>query len=299
MTEPSTPAGQRPSPVMIDVNTLIGPYPFRHVPHPDPDVLVRVLDREEIDGAWVGSSAVGVLARSARRATSSCSTALEPFARPPASGADVRPDWPHWERRCRDAVDAGAPAIRAYPPQWGLGPHDSSMRELAIAAGEQGMALLLTVRFEDLRQRHPLDVGRRPERGRDPRARARGRRGASRRDRGRPRDDRGSALGAHAGRAAARLLGHLVDLGSAGGSSREAASDDRRRAVRLRHAVAAAADADAARESRPAARRLARRAAGVARDICDAERSRRRGKRRLDADPIRLPAAGQIADRSD
>jgi len=31
---------------MIDVNTLIGPYPFRHVPHPDPDVLVRVLDRE-------------------------------------------------------------------------------------------------------------------------------------------------------------------------------------------------------------------------------------------------------------
>ena len=40
--------------MMIDVNTLIGPYPFRHVPHPDPDVLVRVLDREEIDSAWVG-----------------------------------------------------------------------------------------------------------------------------------------------------------------------------------------------------------------------------------------------------
>jgi hypothetical protein len=32
------------------------------------------------------------------------------------------------------------------------------MRELAIAAGEQGMAVLLTVRFEDLRQRHPLDI---------------------------------------------------------------------------------------------------------------------------------------------
>ena len=33
---------------MIDVNAFIGPYPFRQVPHPDPDVLVRVLDREKI-----------------------------------------------------------------------------------------------------------------------------------------------------------------------------------------------------------------------------------------------------------
>jgi predicted TIM-barrel fold metal-dependent hydrolase len=32
------------------------------------------------------------------------------------------------------------------------------MRELALAAGELGMALILTVRFEDLRQRHALDI---------------------------------------------------------------------------------------------------------------------------------------------
>ena len=38
-----------------------------------------------------------------------------------------------------------------------MGPHDAQMRELAIAAGEQGMATLLTVRFEDLRQRHSMD----------------------------------------------------------------------------------------------------------------------------------------------
>jgi hypothetical protein len=38
-----------------------------------------------------------------------------------------------------------------------MGPHDASMRELAVAAGEQGMATLLTVRFEDLRQRHSMD----------------------------------------------------------------------------------------------------------------------------------------------
>jgi hypothetical protein len=32
------------------------------------------------------------------------------------------------------------------------------MRELALAVAQQGMALVLTVRFEDLRQRHPVDV---------------------------------------------------------------------------------------------------------------------------------------------
>src|SRR5688500_16792670 len=36
----------------LDVNTFIGAYPFRHVPHPDPDVLVRVLEREAITSAW-------------------------------------------------------------------------------------------------------------------------------------------------------------------------------------------------------------------------------------------------------
>jgi hypothetical protein len=32
------------------------------------------------------------------------------------------------------------------------------MRELALAVGERGMALVLTVRFEDLRQRHAMDT---------------------------------------------------------------------------------------------------------------------------------------------
>jgi len=69
----------------------------------------------------------------------------------------VRPDWPGWEAALREAVERGAAALRAYPPQWGMGPHDASMRALARACGEAGVPLLLTVRFEDLRQRHWLD----------------------------------------------------------------------------------------------------------------------------------------------
>jgi len=141
---------------MIDVNTLIGPYPFRHVPHPDPDVLVRVLDREQITAAWVGHLP-SAFYRDPTLGNRELYASLEPFAERLRAVPTVRPDWPKWESSVRDAAAAGAPAIRAYPPQWGLGPHDASMKELALSAGEQGMALVLTVRFEDLRQRHWLD----------------------------------------------------------------------------------------------------------------------------------------------
>jgi hypothetical protein len=141
---------------MIDVNALIGPYPFRYVPHPDPEVLVRVLDREGLDGAWVGHLP-SAFYREPSEGNRALYAAVAPFAARLRPVPAVRPDWPKWEQAVIDAASAGAPAVRAYPPQWGMGPHDSRMQELAIAAGEQGMATLLTVRFEDLRQRHPMD----------------------------------------------------------------------------------------------------------------------------------------------
>jgi hypothetical protein len=141
---------------VIDVNALIGPYPFRHVPHPDPDVLVRVLDREGLSGAWVGHLP-SAFYRDPTPGNAILLSALEPYGEQLRPVPAVRPDWPKWEATLNQAANAGAPAVRAYPPQWGMGPHDSSMRELALAAGERGLAVLLTVRFEDLRQRHAMD----------------------------------------------------------------------------------------------------------------------------------------------
>jgi hypothetical protein len=142
---------------VIDVNTLIGPYPFRHVPHPEPDVLVRVLDREGIAGAWVGHLP-SAFHRDPSLGNRELYAALASFSERLRPVPTIRPDWPRWELALREAGHVGAPAVRAYPPQWQLGPHDPSMRDLAIAAGEQGMALMLTVRFEDLRQRHSMDT---------------------------------------------------------------------------------------------------------------------------------------------
>jgi len=142
---------------VIDVNTLIGPYPFRYIPHPDPDVLLRVLDREELSGAWVGHLPSAFYRDPSQGNAQLYSTLVShaPRLRPVPT---IRPDWPGWEGAVVAARDAGAPAVRAYPPQWQLAPDDSRMRDLALVCGDAGLAILLTIRFEDVRQRHPLDV---------------------------------------------------------------------------------------------------------------------------------------------
>jgi predicted TIM-barrel fold metal-dependent hydrolase len=141
---------------MIDANALVGPYPYRYVPHPDPDVLVRVLEREGLSGAWVGHLP-SAFYRDPTPGNAALFTALAPHPDVLLPVPTIRPDWPRWQNALEEAARLGAPAVRAYPPQWGLGPHDLNMVALARACGELGLVLLLTVRFEDLRQRHALD----------------------------------------------------------------------------------------------------------------------------------------------
>jgi hypothetical protein len=142
---------------MIDCAAYIGSFPFRELPHPEPAVLARVLEREGLDGAWVGWLPAP-WQRDPLAANDALFAALAPHRGLLHPAPVIRPDWPGWERSLRDLVESGAPAIRAYPMHWGMGAHDGSMRALALACGEIGVPLMLTVRFEDLRQRSPLDV---------------------------------------------------------------------------------------------------------------------------------------------
>jgi hypothetical protein len=45
-----------------------------------------------------------------------------------------------------------------YPTHWQLGSGDAQLAALAVACAETQLAVILTVRFEDLRQRHALDT---------------------------------------------------------------------------------------------------------------------------------------------
>jgi hypothetical protein len=142
---------------VIDVSAFIGPYPFRYVPHPDAKTLVRVMDREGITSAWVGHLP-SAFYRDPTPGNAQLFSALNQYAGRLRPAPAIRPDWPGWERALSLAVDAGAAAIRVYPPQWQLGTHDTRLKELALACGARRLPVVLTVRFEDLRQRHPLDV---------------------------------------------------------------------------------------------------------------------------------------------
>ena len=140
----------------VDVNSFIGGYPFREIPHPDPEVLVKVLAREGIEKAWVGHLP-GAFHRDPAPSNRSLIVSLAPYSETLIPSLIVRPDWPGWRDELKKAKSVGAKAIRAYPMQWSYGPGHPALTELAYACGDAGLVLLLTVRFEDLRQRHPLD----------------------------------------------------------------------------------------------------------------------------------------------
>ena len=64
-------------------------------------------------------------------------------------------DWPATLRRRRGRRRAGGPL--PIPTFYGIDPAGAAMRALAAACGEAGLPLILAVRFEDGRQRHPND----------------------------------------------------------------------------------------------------------------------------------------------
>lgn len=141
----------------IDTCAWIGGYPYRDIPHPEPDILVRVLEREGFGGAWVGHLP-GAFQRDPAPSNRALFTALSPYQGVLHAAPMVRPDWPGWEQELARSTDAGAAAIRIYPAQWGLGADHPALRELSHACALAGLPLLVTVRFEDLRQRHHHDV---------------------------------------------------------------------------------------------------------------------------------------------
>ena len=140
----------------IDVNTFIGAYPFRHVPHPEPGALVAVMSREGISHALVG-----YLPAAWHRSTADANDELYRLVSPHADvllpTPAINPAWPAWEVELNRATDNGVVAVRAYPPQW----NDSggtAAAELTAVCAEKKIAVILTTRFEDSRQRHSLDT---------------------------------------------------------------------------------------------------------------------------------------------
>jgi predicted TIM-barrel fold metal-dependent hydrolase len=140
----------------IDVNCFVGSYPFRRVPATSIEALLQTMDRVAIDHAWI-SHLPSVFWRDPAAGNGWLHQAV------PGSGRlrpvpAVHPGLAGWEQHVREAVSAGVPAVRCDPTYYGLDPAGDEMRALAQCCGTEGVPLLLAVRLEDARQRHPNDV---------------------------------------------------------------------------------------------------------------------------------------------
>jgi hypothetical protein len=139
----------------IDVNVFLGAYPYRRVPGTAPEAVLRAMDRVGIDTAWV-THLPGLFWRApADGNTWLYETAADERRLKPVPA--VHPGLPGWEEVMREAVDRGAPAVRADPTFYGLDPAGAEMRALAATCGAAQVPLLVAVRLEDARQRHPHD----------------------------------------------------------------------------------------------------------------------------------------------
>ncbi len=139
----------------IDVNAFLGAYPYARVPGTSPDALLQAMDRVGIDEAWV-SHLPSLFWRAPGEGNAWLyeTTEREKRFRPVPS---VHPGLARWEDGLGEAAARGAPAVRADPTRCGLDPMGPEMRVLVAACGAAKLPLLLGVRLEDGRQRHPHD----------------------------------------------------------------------------------------------------------------------------------------------
>lgn len=140
----------------IDVNAWVGGYPWRKVPGTAPEALLEAMDRTHVTRAWL-SHLPSVFWRDPMEGNDWLYQACETEPRFRAVPA-IQPGLPHWEAEVRQAKERGAVAVRVDPMFHDIDPSGQAMGALAAASADAGLPLILAVRLEDGRQRHPLDV---------------------------------------------------------------------------------------------------------------------------------------------
>jgi hypothetical protein len=156
MVTPNSSFPQGHSAVITDVSTFVGDYPFRSLPDTSAEFLIGEMDRTGIAGAWVGHLP-SFLHRDPAPGTARLRQLIEPHAHRLQPIPTLHPGLPTWEKDLELAVSIEAPAVRIYPMHQAIDPAGDGMRETVAAAADAHVAVLLTVRFEDIRQRHSLD----------------------------------------------------------------------------------------------------------------------------------------------
>lgn len=140
-----------------DVAAFLGEYPYRFVEPTTPDRLLEQMDRLDVDRAWVGHLP-SFLYKEPRPGNGLLERLTGPHRDRLQPVPTIHPGLPGWIDDLNHAGEIGAPAVRMYPMHQGLDPAGDAMRVAAATAAAAALPIVLTVRFEDARQRHPLDT---------------------------------------------------------------------------------------------------------------------------------------------
>lgn len=149
---------------ITDVATYLGSFPFRPARDLTAEGLLRHMDRLRIDGAWVGTL-TSILHQDPAPANGVLYAATRAHRDRLLPVPTINPEQAAWQDDLNRALEAGAPAVRMYPGYQGIAETGPEMRVAVVAAASAGLPVVVTVRFEDSRQRHPLDSAAEPTAG--------------------------------------------------------------------------------------------------------------------------------------
>lgn len=148
-------ASRTPGGLRIDVNAWIGSYPYRRIAGGSPEFLLDEMRRNAIDRAWV-SHLAAVFWRDPTEGNAELYRVAEQHSQLAPVPA-VHPGLANWEAVLTEARERGAPAVRVDPLFYGISPADPAVVAVLRRAGQLGLPVMLAVRLEDGRQRHPND----------------------------------------------------------------------------------------------------------------------------------------------
>jgi len=143
---------------VIDVSAFVGTYPFGDLGGAgSAGWLTGQMDRLGVEQAWVGylPSILQLDPTPGNRALEKITASFGDRLR---AVPTINPELPRWQDDLNRALEIGAPAVRLFPQYQGIDPAGDEIRVVLAAAAVAGMPAILTVRLEDERQRHPLDV---------------------------------------------------------------------------------------------------------------------------------------------
>ncbi len=146
--------------MLIDINTWVGPWPFRQLDNATVTGLLKRMDRKGIDRAVVAHAAAPMY-RNPHSANEELHRQVRRHTDRLLPVASLRPAFPGWEedlRRCHE--DFGFVGLRLYPQYHEYHLTDAPALELIDRAHERGLFLQVPQRIEDRRTSHPWDLAR-------------------------------------------------------------------------------------------------------------------------------------------